>query len=134
MYNGQVLRKLIAEAGLTKKQFEEQVFQGKSTGLYHVETATSVTCNTLERMRDVLKCSMDDFFTTPEWATKKTGEVIGSNNVLSNVRINNSKMETQYLKELIQEKDKRIKTLENYIKLLESKDKKDYIQTKISAY
>ena len=125
MYNGQVLRKLIAEAGLTKKQFEEQVFQGKSTGLYHVETATSVTCNTLERMRDVLKCSMDDFFTTPEWATNKTGEVIGSNNVLSNVRINNSKMETQYLKELIQEKDKRIKTLENYIKLLESKDKKD---------
>ena len=124
MYNGQVLRKLIAEAGLTKKQFEEQVFQGKSTGLYHVETATSVTCNTLERMRDVLKCSMDDFFTTPEWATKKTGEVIGSNNVLSNVRINNSKMETQYLKELIQEKDKRINTLENYIKLLESKDKK----------
>lgn len=125
MYNGQVLRKLIAEAGLTKKQFEEQVFQGKSTGLYHVETATSVTCNTLERMRDVLKCSMDDFFTTPEWATKKTGEVIGSNNVLSNVRINNSKMETQYLKELILEKDKRINTLENYIKLLESKDKKD---------
>lgn len=125
MYNGQVLRKLIAEAGLTKKQFEEQVFQGKSTGLYHVETATSVTCNTLERMRDVLKCSMDDFFTTPEWATKKTGEVIGSNNVLSNVRINNSKMETQYLKELIQEKDKRINTLENYIKLLENKDKKD---------
>ena len=125
MYNGQVLRKLIAEAGLTKKQFEEQVFQGKSTGLYHVETATSVTCNTLERMRDVLKCSMDDFFTTPEWATKKTGEVIGSNNVLSNVRINNSKMETQYLKELIQEKDKRINTLDNYIKLLESKDKKD---------
>lgn len=125
MYNGQVLRKLIAEAGLTKKQFEEQVFQGKSTGLYHVETATSVTCNTLERMRDVLKCSMDDFFTTPEWATKKTGEVIGSNNVLSNVRINNSKMETQYLKELMQEKDKRINTLENYIKLLESKNKKD---------
>ena len=125
MYNGQVLRKLIAEAGLTKKQFEEQFFQGKSTGLYHVETATSVTCNTLERMRDVLKCSMDDFFTTPEWATKKTGEVIGSNNVLSNVRINNSKMETQYLKELIQEKDKRINTLENYIKLLESKNKKD---------
>ena len=125
MYNGQVLRKLIAEAGLTKKQFEEQVFQGKSTGLYHVETATSVTCNTLERMRDVLKCSMDDFFTTPEWATKKTGEVIGSNNVLSNVKINNSKMETQYLKELIQEKDKRINTLDNYIKLLESKDKKD---------
>lgn len=125
MYNGQVLRKLIAEAGLTKKQFEEQVFQGKSTGLYHVETATSVTCNTLERMRDVLKCSMDDFFTTPEWATKKTGEVIGSNNVLSNVKINNSKMETQYLKELIQEKDKRINTLENYIKLLESKGKKD---------
>ena len=125
MYNGQVLRKLIAEAGLTKKQFEEQVFQGKSTGLYHVETATSVTCNTLERMRDVLKCSMDDFFTIPEWATKKTGEVIGSNNVLSNVRINNSKMETQYLKELIQEKDKRINTLENYIKLLKSKDKKD---------
>ena len=125
MYNGQVLRKLIVEAGLTKKQFEEQVFQGKSTGLYHVETATSVTCNTLERMRDVLKCSMDDFFTTPEWATKKTGEVIGSNNVLSNVKINNSKMETQYLKELIQEKDKRINTLENYIKLLESKDKKD---------
>lgn len=125
MYNGQILRKLIAEAGLTKKQFEEQVFQGKSTGLYHVETATSVTCNTLERMRDVLKCSMDDFFTTPEWATKKTGEVIGSNNVLSNVRINNSKMETQYLKELIQEKDKRINTLENYIKLLESKEKKD---------
>lgn len=125
MYNGQVLRKLIAEAGLTKKQFEEQVFQGKSTGLYHVETATSVTCNTLERMRDVLKCSMDDFFTTPEWATKKTGEVIGSNNVLSNVKINNRKMETQYLKELIQEKDKRINTLENYIKLLESKDKKD---------
>lgn len=131
MYNGQVLRKLIAEAGLTKKQFEEQVFQGKSTGLYHVETATSVTCNTLERMRDVLKCSMDDFFTTPEWATKKTGEVIGSNNVLSNVRINNSKMETQYLKELIQEKDKRINTLENYIKLLESKDKRTKFKRKL---
>lgn len=125
MYNGQVLRRLIAQAGLTKKQFEEQVFQGKSTGLYHVEMAKSVTCNTLERMRDVLKCSMDDFFTTPEWAVKKTGEVIGSNNVLSNVKINDNMMENQYLKELIQEKDKRISTLENYIKLLEEKDKKD---------
>ena len=34
-------------------------------------------------------------------------------------------MEVQYLRDLIQEKDKRISTLENYIKLLESKENRD---------
>lgn len=125
MYNGQVLRKLIANAGLTNKQFQQLVFKGKSTDLYHVENAKSVTSTTLERMRDALKCSMDEFFTTPEWAKSGTVTVVGSNNVLSSVAIGGSSTEVQYLKELIQEKDKRISTLENYIKLLETNKNKD---------
>lgn len=125
MYNGQVLRKLIANAGLTNKEFQKLVFKGKSTDLYHVENAKSVTSTTLERMRDALKCSMDDFFTTPDWAKAGTGQIVGSNNVLSSVAIGGSSTEVQYLKELLQEKDKRIVTLENYIKLLETNKNKD---------
>lgn len=119
MYNGQILRELIAKAGLTNKQFQQRVFKGKKTDLYHVENAKSVTSTTLERMRDVLRCSMDDFFTTPEWADTGTGHIVGSNNVLSNVKINNTEVETLYLKDLLKEKDKRIEVLENYVKLLE---------------
>ena len=123
MYNGQVLRELIAKAGLTNKQFQQLVFKGKSTDLYHVENAKSVTSTTLERMRDALKCSMDDFFTTPDWAESRTGKVVGSNNVLSSVKINNTELESQYLKDLLKEKDKRIEVLENYVKLLEKQIK-----------
>lgn len=35
MFNGQILRQLIADAGLTKKEFEKQMFGSKSTDLYH---------------------------------------------------------------------------------------------------
>lgn len=125
MYNGRNIRKLIAKAGLTTKQFQELAFKGKKTDLHHVENAKSVTCITLESMRDALKCSMDEFFTTPDWASSGTGHVVGSNNVLSSVAIGDSSTEVQYLKELIQEKDKRITTLENYIKLLEATKDKD---------
>ena len=31
MFNGQILRQLIANAGLTKKEFEKQMFGSKST-------------------------------------------------------------------------------------------------------
>ncbi len=123
MYNGKNIRELIARAGLTQKQFKELAFGGKKTDLHHVEMATSVTSNTLEKMRNALKCSMDDFFTVPDWATNGNSHVVGSNNVLSSVAIGGTSTEVQYLKELLQEKDKRIATLENYIRLMESKEK-----------
>lgn len=113
MFNGQILRQLIANAGLTKKEFEKQMFGSKSTDLYHLEKAKNLRSDTLERLRDVLKCSMDDLFTAPSWASSGTGAVVGSNNVMSTVAIGNASLESQYLKELILEKDKRICTLEN---------------------
>ena len=125
MFNGQILRQLIANAGLTKKEFEKKMFGSKSTDLYHLEKAKNLRSDTLERLRDVLKCSMDDLFTAPSWASSGTGAVVGSNNVMSTVAIGNASLESQYLKELILEKDKRICTLENYIKLLESKENRD---------
>lgn len=125
MFNGQILRQLIADAGLTKKEFEKQMFGSKSTDLYHLEKAKNLRSDTLERLRDVLKCSMDDLFTAPSWASSGTGAVVGSNNVMSTVAIGTASLESQYLKELILEKDKRISTLENYIKLLESKENRD---------
>lgn len=125
MFNGQVLRKLIADAGLTNKEFQKRMFGSKRTDLYHLENSKNLRSDTLERLRDVLKCSMDDFFTPPSWATTGTGTVVGSNNVLSNVAIGGSSMEVQYLRELLEEKNKRISTLENYIKLLESNERKD---------
>lgn len=123
MYNGLALRGLIIKAGLTNREFQKRVFGSKKTDIFHVEHQKSVRSTTLERMRDVLKCSMDDFFTTPDWAVEKTGKVIGSNNVLSSVAIGESQVEVKHLKELLLEKDKRIETLENYINLLESREK-----------
>ncbi len=125
MFNGQILRKLILDAGLTNKEFQKQMFGSKSTDLYHLENSKNLRSDTLERLRDVLKCSMDDFFTPPSWAKVGTSQVVGSNNVLSSVAIGGSSTEVQYLKELLLEKDKRIETLENYIKLLEAKKNKD---------
>ncbi len=43
MFNGKILRELIANAGLTKKEFEKQMFGNKSTDLYHFENAKSLT-------------------------------------------------------------------------------------------
>lgn len=125
MFNGQILRKLIADAGLTNKQFQQQMFGSKSTDLYHLEKSKNLRSDTLERLRDVLKCSMDDFFTPPSWAKGGTSPIVGSNNVLSSVAIGGSSSEVQYLKELLQEKDKRIEVLENYVKLLEANKNKD---------
>lgn len=125
MFNGQILRKLIKDAGLTNKQFQELMFGSKSTDLYHLEKSKNLRSDTLERLRDILKCSMDEFFTPPSWSKTGTEKVVGSNNVLSNVAIGSSSMEVQYLKELLEEKDKRINTLENYVKLLETKGMKD---------
>lgn len=123
MFNGQILRKLIIDAGLTNKEFQKLMFGNKRTDLYHLENAKNLRSDTLERLRDVLKCSMDDFFTPPSWASPEKGAAVGSNNVLSNVAIGNSSLEAQYLKELLEEKNKRINVLENYIKLLEEKDR-----------
>lgn len=125
MFNGQIIRKLMSDAGLTKKEFERRMFGSKSTDLNHLEKAKNLRSDTLERLREVLKCSMDDFFTAPSWAENGKGTVVGSNNVLSTVAIGNEMMEAQYLKELLLEKDKRISTLENYIKLLEANLNKD---------
>lgn len=125
MFNGQIVRKLIADAGLTTKEFQTRMFGSKRTDLYHLENSKNLRSDTLERLRDVLKCSMDDFFTPPSWAKTGTGTVVGSNNVLSNVAIGESSMEVQYLRELLDEKNKRISTLENYIKLLETNERKD---------
>lgn len=125
MFNGQILRKLIADAGLTNKQFQQQMFGKKTTDIYHLENSKNLRSDTLERLRDVLKCSMDDFFTPPSWAKDGTTSMVGSNNVLSSVAIGGSSTEVQYLKELLEEKDKRISTLESYIKLLETNKNKD---------
>ena len=115
----------MADAGLTKKEFEKRMFGSKSTDLNHLEKAKNLRSDTLERLREVLKCSMDDFSTAPSWVESGNGTIVGSNNVLSTVAIGNEVRETKYLKELLLEKDKRISTLENYIKLLEANLNKD---------
>lgn len=121
MYNGQAIRKLITKAGLTNKEFQKLMFNGKSTDLYHVENTKSVTSKTLERMRDILKCSMDDFFTTPEWMTDENGNLKGHQED-SDTTSSSRKIES-YMKDLIEEKNKRIEVLENYVKLLEKQIK-----------
>lgn len=90
-----------------------------------MENAKNLRSDTLERLREVLKCSMDDLFTAPSWAMTGTNGSVGSNNILSNVAIGGTTMEVQYLRDLILEKDKRISTLESYIKLLEDKRRED---------
>ena len=46
MFNGKILRELIANAGLTKKEFEKQMFGSKSTDLYHLENAKNLRSDT----------------------------------------------------------------------------------------
>lgn len=119
-YNGKIIRQLIEEAGLTAREFSELTkIDGKELDLHHVEVAKSVTCRTLERMRNALHCSMDRFFTQPDWDKNGTVTVIGSNNIHSNVRINQATQEISYLKDLLNEKDERIKLLN---RLLSEKD------------
>lgn len=119
MYNGRIIRQLIAKAGLTDREFSAAMYKGKKADIHHLETSAGLTSTTLERMRDVLHCSMDDFFTKPDWAKEETGDVIGSNNELSSVNIDSNAKEVAHLKELIAEKDRLIGTLSKYIKLLE---------------
>ena len=120
-----ILRGLIARAGLTNKEFKLRMYGSSASDLYHLERSKNLRSDTLERLREVLKCSMDDFFTPPSWAVSGTGTVVGSNNVLSNVAIGDQSQEVQHLREIIEEKDKRISTLENYIKILEANNRKD---------
>lgn len=117
MFNGSIIRQLIVNAGLTNKEFQKQMFGNKSTDIYHLENAKNLRSDTLERLRDVLKCSMDDFFTPPSWASTNSD---GSLPHISG----GTTMETQFLRELIEEKNKRINILENYIKLLETNEHK----------
>lgn len=119
MYNGRIIKQLIKKAGLTDREFSEAMFKGKKNDLHHLVSATGLTSTTLERMRDILHCSMDDFFTKPDWAKSEGGDVIGSNNVLSSVNIDSNAKEVQHLKLLIAEKDRLIDTLTKYNKVLE---------------
>ena len=122
MFNGSIIRQLIAKAGLTNKEFQKQMFGNKSTDIYHLENAKNLRSDTLERLRDVLKCSMDDFFTPPSWASTTLDNGVG--NGLQQTKGGATSMETQYLRDLIEEKDKRINILESYIKLLETNERK----------
>lgn len=119
MFNGSIIRQLIANAGLTNKEFQKQMFGNKSTDIYHLENAKNLRSDTLERLRDVLKCSMDDFFTPPSWASTNSADGLPHTSLCEGTT-----METQFLRELIEEKNKRINILENYIKLLETNEHK----------
>ena len=111
MYNGQIIKQLLAERNIPNKELLK--YLGTEANTSHSQiTNGNPTVKRLERVADFFGISMDTFFEREK--PYKSIITTGNNNELF------YKEKIELLEKLIKEKDERIKLLENVNQLLMS--------------
>ena len=120
MYNGQVIKDLLKQRNLKGKDLLS--YLGSTENSLSQLTNGNPTVRRLEKVADFFGMSMDIFFLRNIHFGHSSNAINGNGNVMGDC--NNSSREQELssqiesLKLLLEEKDKRIETLEEMVKLL----------------
>lgn len=123
VYNPKKVVKLMGEMGIKSKDFIAYVYPENSgnRSISYVKNTTNPKADTLERMANMLECSIDCLFDRDESAINNNSgnKIVGDNNSVGNVHINTDPevlMETiKNLRDVISRQDKTIETLNRRI-------------------
>ncbi|MGM9760415.1 MAG: helix-turn-helix domain-containing protein [Parabacteroides sp.] len=118
MYNGQLVKDLIASSGLTQKDICDRAGIVQSTLNKMTVDGANPTARNLEMVANAIGCRIDDFFDRDH--TESIGHnVNGNGNMVSgDIKINSYLQEINHYKSLLKEKDNRIKDKDEIIELL----------------
>lgn len=120
MYNGLIIRQMLKERHLKNSDLLEYIGSPGAKSINQL-THGNPTAERLERVADFFKCSMDIFFKRSIVINPFNGSINGNNNAVGNVnysRVQELEAKIYGLERLIEEKDKRIDTLEEMVNLL----------------
>lgn len=120
MYNGQIIKHLLKERKL--KSNDLITYLGVKTNSLSQLTNGNPTVTRLEKVADYFGVSMDIFFQRNYHFAPASNTINGNGNVMgdhnSSIREQELSSKIDSLERLIEEKDKRIETLEELVKLL----------------
>lgn len=122
-YNSQKVEKMVREKGILAKDFFFAVYPDRSgnSSYKRITTNTNPKADTLERIANLLQCSIDELFDRDSGyiINNKGNSIVGDNNSVGNVQINTDPdvlMETiRNLRDVISRQDKTIDTLNHRI-------------------
>lgn len=100
MYNGEVIRDLLASRGKKIQDLRDGLGYKGNTSIYQIIEGNP-SANILEKVADYFRVSMDTFF-------------------IRDVKLTTDD-DVEYYKKILAEKDARIEVLEKYIKVLEER-------------
>ncbi len=120
MYNGQKIRELLNTRKIKNKELNEALGWTNSHIKQVIEGDPRVS--TLEKAADFFNVSMDTFFDRSFPSSGGNNHVVGSGNNVSSIFIGDVQLQerNRSLELLVEEKDKRIKLLEDLVSLLRS--------------
>lgn len=116
VYNSHKVEKMVRDKGILAKDFFQAVYPERSGNSSYKRISTNVNpkADTLERIADLLECSIDELFDRDNrYTINNTGnKIVGDNNNVGNVNINADPevlMETiRNLRDIIARQDKTI--------------------------
>lgn len=129
MYNGQIIRRLLEVRKIPNKEllaYLGYAREGGNSSLAQIIDGNP-TVKRLEPVADFFQVSMDVFFERKVQFTTSPNHVFGNGNAVGNGNTimtpaeNEYKMKIENLERLLDEKDKRIETLETLVKILQNK-------------
>jgi len=128
MYNGQIIKRLMEANRISNKELLAHLGytkEGANTSLTQLITGNP-TVKRLEPVADFFEVSMDIFFERKVQFTSApyvfgNGNAVGTGNTVMTPAENEDRMTIETLKKLVEEKDKRIETLETLIKVLQKR-------------
>ena len=121
MFNGQKIKDIISNKGLTQKQVFNRAGIKEATFYSLFNQTANPSSNILESIADVLGCSIDDFFDRNNDAQLiNIGHNVSGNGnkVTGDIALSECQSEVAHLKELLKEKDELLNEKERLIKVL----------------
>lgn len=129
MYNGLIIRDLLESRKIPNKTLLEFLSRekGGNTALKQIIEGNP-TVRRLEPIADFFRVSMDTFFERKVPFTPVHGHIVGNGNAIGNgntittIAENEYKTKIENLERLLEEKEKRIETLETLVQVLQSRN------------
>lgn len=128
MYNGLIINKLLEDRRLKKTELIDYLGykrEGGNSSLHQIMNGNPTVKN-LEPIADFFQVSMDVFFERKVPINPVASIVNGNGNAIGNgntitISENEYKLKIENLERLLDEKDKRIETLETLVEVLQNK-------------
>lgn len=123
-FNSKKVEKMVRSMGIKAKEFHAFVYPDRSSdgsfGYLEIGNNTNPKAEAVERIADLLKCSIDELFDRDShFVNSSSNTVTGDNNNVGNLQVNSNPevliATNNHLKEIIDMQDKIIEKLNNRI-------------------